>query len=327
MDLAPEGIDLFYIDESERHPLSVATCVRIPYLVPKKGGGWEFVWNTYLDDATDWRRDLSANHSIRFREELHGYQILGRKGLYHKTWRNLTHDEAVSLYADALKTLTWLPDKSIMSSFATDQSELMGHKGIFACLFGLFQRIRNQCGIESTNGMIFFDEGHKSYIRLYRMAQKYLPTGSKFGGWEDGKLTKSTPNDVSERREHQAFGLVVFFTDRRSRVLLSTVKARTRTRSAFRKARRKRPPRPLRFDSALETKFGGNDETKRRHRSDSNMKPPSVSQGRLSKSPTHSSAHQSAAGAAGNVLYSRFFVKIQWLTNPLKESSYLRRVQ
>jgi hypothetical protein len=193
MDLAPEGIDLFYIDESERHPLSVATCVRIPYLVPKKGGGWEFVWNTYLDDATDWRRDLSANHSIRFREELHGYQILGRKGLYHKTWRNLTHDEAVSLYADALKTLTWLPDKSIMSSFATDQSELMGHKGIFACLFGLFQRIRNQCGIESTNGMIFFDEGHKSYIRLYRMAQKYLPTGSKFGGWEDGKLTKNLP--------------------------------------------------------------------------------------------------------------------------------------
>lgn len=193
MDLAPNGIDLFYIDKSERHPLSVASCVRIPFLVPKKGGGWEFVWEGFLADATDWRRDLSANHSIRFREELHGYQILGRKGQYRKTWRNLTHPEATSLYADALKTLAWLPDKSIMSTYATEQSELMGHKGIFACLFGLFQRIRNQCGVERINGMVFFDEGHKSYVRLYRMAQKYLPTGSQFGAWEGGKVTKNMP--------------------------------------------------------------------------------------------------------------------------------------
>lgn len=92
----------------------------------------------------------------------------------------------------ALNTLTWLPDQSIMSTLATDKSELMGHKGIFAGLFGLFQRIRNQCG-ESRNGIIFFDEGHESYIRLYRMAQIYLPTGSKFGGWKDGKLTKNLP--------------------------------------------------------------------------------------------------------------------------------------
>jgi hypothetical protein len=79
-----------------------------------------------------------------------------------------------------------------MSTFATDKSALMGHKGIFACLFGLFQRIRNQCG-EDVNGMVFFDEGHDSYIRLYRMAQKYLPTGSQFGGWRDGRLTKNLP--------------------------------------------------------------------------------------------------------------------------------------
>jgi hypothetical protein len=29
--------------------------------------------------------------------------------------------------------------------------------------------------------------------RLYRMAQKYLPTGSRFGRWEDGKLTRNLP--------------------------------------------------------------------------------------------------------------------------------------
>lgn len=192
MDLAPNGIDLFYIDESERFPLSIASCVRIPFLRPKKAGGWEFVWDQYASAATKWRRDLSKNHSIRFREELHGYKILGRSGQYHKTWRNLAHTEATHLYKDAFNTLTWLPDRSVMSTFATDESELMGHKGIFAGLFGLFQRIRNQCNT-STNGMLFFDEGHKAYLRIYRMAQEYLPTGSKFGGWEGGKLTKNLP--------------------------------------------------------------------------------------------------------------------------------------
>jgi hypothetical protein len=192
MDLSPNGIDIFYIDESERHPLAVTSTVRIPFLRPKEGG-WEFVWDTYADAAMKWRRDLSKNHSIRFREELHGYRILRHQGFYHKTGRNLSPAEATALYKDALGTLTWLPDKSIMSTFATEASELMGHEGINACLFGLFQRIRNQCNQTNVNGMVFFDEGHTSYIKLYRMAQKYLPTGSRLGRWSDGKLTKNLP--------------------------------------------------------------------------------------------------------------------------------------
>lgn len=192
MDLAENGIDIFYIDESERHPLAVASSVRVPFLRPE-GEGWKFVWENYLNHAVAWRRTLSAEHSVRFREELHGYRILKHQGLYHKTWRNLSPAEATALYADALGTLTWLPERSIMSAYATDESELMGHEGINACLFGLFQRIRNHCHYSKVNGMLFFDEGHKSYIRLYRMAQKYLPTGSRFGTWEGGKSTKNLP--------------------------------------------------------------------------------------------------------------------------------------
>lgn len=191
MDLAPNGIDVFYVDESERYPLSVATSVRIPFLRPRRDG-WEFVWEYYLDDATRWRRDLSRVHSIRFREELHGYKILKHQGQYHKTWRNLSPNEARALYEDAFKTLTWLPEHSIISTFATDASNLMGHVGIAACLLGLFQRMRNDCAQREVNGMVFFDEGHNSYVRLYRMAQKYLPTGSRFGGWGN-KKTKNLP--------------------------------------------------------------------------------------------------------------------------------------
>jgi hypothetical protein len=195
MDLAPNGIDIFYIDESERHPLSVASSVCVPFLRPKNGGGWEFVWEKYVTEATKWRRALSATHSIRFREELHGYKILRSQGLYHKTWRNLSPDEARALYAGALANLTWLPSGAIMSAYATNTSELMGHRGIFACLLSLFQRIRNDCYHRKVNGLVFFDEGHPEYITLYRKAQKYLPTGSMMGGWGN-KKTKNLPLDM-----------------------------------------------------------------------------------------------------------------------------------
>jgi hypothetical protein len=193
VDLKPNGLDIYYIDESERTPLAIASSVRVPFLRPKTGGGWEFVLEKYLADATKWRRNLSAVHSIRFREELHGYKILKHQGLYHKTHRNLSPTEAAYLYSDALITLDWLPAGSIMSAFATDTSELMGHKGIDACLFGLFQRIRNDCHHTNANGMIFFDGDHKNYIRLFRMAQRYLPTGSKLGSWSGGQRTKNLP--------------------------------------------------------------------------------------------------------------------------------------
>jgi hypothetical protein len=191
MDLAPNGIDIFYIDESERHPLSVASSVRAPFLRPKQGG-WEFVWGNHNSNAAAWRRDLSKKHTVRFREELHGYKILKHQGLYHKHWRNLSPTEATTLYQDALATLTWLPNGAIMSAYATDTSSLMGHTGIDACMLSLFQRIRNDCQHRNVNGLIFFDEGHPSYLRLYRMAQKYLPTGSMWGGW-GSKKTRNLP--------------------------------------------------------------------------------------------------------------------------------------
>jgi hypothetical protein len=100
MDLSPNGVDVFYVDESERHPLAVTSTVRIPFLRPKQNGGWEFVWENYANEATKWRRELSKTHAIRFREELHGYRILKHQGLYHKTWRNLTPLEATAAAAD-----------------------------------------------------------------------------------------------------------------------------------------------------------------------------------------------------------------------------------
>lgn len=103
MLLEKNGIDIFYIDESEQFPLSVATSVRVPFLRKTEDGtNWQFVYEDYLDAATKWRRDISQNQSVRFRQELHGYELLNRRGLYHRTRRNLTVEEARETYRFAL---------------------------------------------------------------------------------------------------------------------------------------------------------------------------------------------------------------------------------
>lgn len=80
-----------------------------------------------------------------------------------------------------------------MSSYATDISDLMGFKGVKACLYGLFQRLRSQCYKENLNGILFFDEGHPEYISHFRRATRFLPTGSKKRAWGLGETTKNLP--------------------------------------------------------------------------------------------------------------------------------------
>lgn len=193
MELRDGGLDIYYIDESERHPLSLVTSVRVP-LLRQVDGVWRFVWQEYLNKAVEWRRNLSAQHNIRMRTELHGYEILAHRGLLLKGRKNLRPDQATALYSTALETIDFLPTSSIMTAYADGDSELMGHKGIKAAMLGLFQRIRRQCG-DSTNAMILFDDGHPEYVSHYRKATKFLPTGSMHGGWQ-GQATTNLPLDM-----------------------------------------------------------------------------------------------------------------------------------
>jgi hypothetical protein len=190
MDLLPGGIDVFYIDESAKHPLYGASAIAVPFL-RSIDGSWKFVWQDYLKAAIDWRRSLSHAFGIRFRQEMHAYQLLKAQGLYLKTWKNLSPAEAVDVYRSALSKLDFLPDSSIISAYATDQSTFAGQSGMGACLLALFQRMRSQCLARKTNALIFFDEGHREYISAFRKAQAYLPTGSALGGWGNGQITKN----------------------------------------------------------------------------------------------------------------------------------------
>jgi len=62
-------------------------------------------------------------------------------------------------------------------------------------LYALLQRMRTACNRSRRNGIVFFDEGHGEYRKLYRRARVFLPTGSMFGGWRGGAQTQNMPLD------------------------------------------------------------------------------------------------------------------------------------
>jgi hypothetical protein len=69
-----------------------------------------------------------------------------------------------------------------------------------------------QCNARDTNGLVFFDEGHPEYRKLYRQAQVYLPTGSRFGGWASGFFPKNLPLDMFTKDGNSKTSKHCYFT-------------------------------------------------------------------------------------------------------------------
>ena len=79
-------------------------------------------------------------------------------------------------------------------------------------MYALFQRMRKDCLANNTNAMVFFDQGHPEYRKLYRMAQVYLPTGSVQGAWSDGHSSKSLPLDMFVKDGNEKNSQLCYFT-------------------------------------------------------------------------------------------------------------------
>ena len=209
--LSNNGIDILYVDESARHPRFTATAVRVPFL-RHIDSRWRYVWSDYYDNADVWRRQLSRDFGVRFRKELHGYELLKAGGLYLRGKRNFRPDDAVMFYKEALARPTFLEPASIFTVFGFSDSRVAGFAGIEATMVGLLQRLRTQCSSNGVDGLLFFDEGHDEYIRWYRRAQVYLPTGSAYGAWDQGQATKNLPltmfpKDANFKKSHLSYFL------------------------------------------------------------------------------------------------------------------------
>jgi Protein of unknown function (DUF3800) len=198
MHLRHGGMDVFYIDESNDAQIYVVTAVAVPFLRSTEGV-WQVVWPDYLSAAKAWRRRIRQAVGIPVSKELHAVKLASGRGAYNKGKHQFDRPKAGSVYRQILRMADFLPDGSVLTVVSKRGGKpLYGMSRLEAALHALFQRMRLQCNARNTNGMVFFDEGHDEYRKMYRKAQVYLPTGSSFVGmgWGDGKTTANLPLDM-----------------------------------------------------------------------------------------------------------------------------------
>lgn len=192
IELPSNGIDAWYVDESTDPDILAMSAIAIPFMRPVDEK-WMLVVDDYFEQVRAWRRDLRAAHGIPVNKELKGTKLVAGRNRYLQGKHSLRPAAGVAAYRDALSRLGFLAPSSIITVVGAPSATLYGHGRLEAILFALLQRMRTACDRSKRAGMIFFDEGHGEYRKLYRKARIYLPTGSALGNWSDGKSAKNLP--------------------------------------------------------------------------------------------------------------------------------------
>lgn len=187
------GVDVWYIDESTDPKFMSASAIAIP-LLRKGETGWRWEWEDYLDRVKQFRRSLSKTHKIPAKKELHAVKLASGRGRYRGGRQQFGRGASARVYRSILSALHFLPPMSVITVIGSPQSQLYGHTKLEALMYALFQRMQRASSHHNRNGMVFFDEGHGEYRKLYRKARKFLPTGSQQGSWDSGP-TRNIPMD------------------------------------------------------------------------------------------------------------------------------------
>lgn len=194
MRLEQGGIDVYYVDESMDQDTFVMSALPVPFL-RLTDGTWTLVWEDHFHNVRDWRRRIKAAHGLPVRNELKGSKLASGRGRFKHGKHQFTRGEAAIVLNSMLADLTFLQPSGIITVIGTRSSNLYGHSRLEALLFAMLQRMRTACNRSKRSGLIFFDEGHGEYRKLYRKARVYLPTGSSQGLWPTGTMTRNMPLD------------------------------------------------------------------------------------------------------------------------------------
>lgn len=209
MRLGTGGVDIYYIDESMDRDTFVMSAIPVPFMRGVEGTQ-TFVWEDQFRNVRDWRRRARIRDGIPVKKELKGSKLAGGRGRYRDGRHQFTPGQAARVYACLLSDLTFLQPGGIITVAGSRSSALYGHKRLEALLYAMLQRMRTAVRVVHRTGMVFFDEGHGEYRKLYRKARVHLPTGSMRGGWETGRSTKNMPldnftKDANFKQSHDCF--------------------------------------------------------------------------------------------------------------------------
>jgi len=185
---------VYYVDESMDSSAFVISAFAVPFLRNVEGT-WTIVWEDHFANVRDWRRRALARDQLPVRKELKASKLASGRGRYKLGKHQYTRAEAAGVYLRLLDDLGFLQDLSIITVVGSPASNLYGHSRLEALVLALLQRMRTACDKANRSGLVFFDQGHGEYRKLYRKARVYLPTGSALGGWAGGQMSKNLPLD------------------------------------------------------------------------------------------------------------------------------------
>ncbi|MFY0309512.1 DUF3800 domain-containing protein [Leisingera sp. D0M16] len=187
-----------YVDESDDKDIFVMSCVLVPTLKSRISGGAPYIqenWDDFLSKAKDWRASLKHHFNIPVKKELKGSKLAPGRNSYNGGKARLHGPKAADAYRYALSTLSFLPDSSVFAVAAERGASLYGYNKLESSLYAMLQRLQKSMEVQKSSCLVFFDEGHGEYLKLYRKARVHLPTGSAFGAWGTGTKSKSIPLD------------------------------------------------------------------------------------------------------------------------------------
>jgi hypothetical protein len=182
MRLERGGIDIYYVDESMDPDSFALSAIPVP-LLREVEGSWGIVWQDHFENVRDWRRRAKNAHGLPVRKELKGSKLASGRGRFRDGKHQYTRAEAAVIMRSMLSDVGFLQPNGIITVVGDTRSRLYGHGRLEALVFALLQRMRTACDRARRCGLVFFDEGHGEYRKLYRKARVFLPTGSSHGGW------------------------------------------------------------------------------------------------------------------------------------------------
>lgn len=169
---------LFYLDASADRCLFVLSALR---LTSER-------WRETFDNVKTLRRQLKNDYGLYVKKELHATEFVAGRGKYAA--RPIGKYLRSQVFTRMLQFVADLPDAEVLNVCVT----------VPGCpvdpYLRAFERMLNriQANLEenSTQGMLFLDEGKEGMIRkVARQMAVFNWIPSRFGGWESGQYRKN----------------------------------------------------------------------------------------------------------------------------------------
>ena len=179
---------LYYIDESEGPRYYVRSALGVD----------AEMWNVFLTDIQEWRRELRENRDIPTDRELHACDLLAGRGMLVRNDNGderLTKRQGAEVFLEGLRRV----ENAAQGMGGIEVINVCLHKPDARAyeqvsLDRLLNRINNSVKAAGTHAFLIFDEGKEAMItRAYRRLRIFNPVPSRYELWEEGERTRNIP--------------------------------------------------------------------------------------------------------------------------------------